>query len=138
MNEKEKKYVSIEPQKKAVTVAQWLIEKKARDVLALDVSKLSPWAETQVIATARGFRHAQALADALLERLGEERYEYLAMEGYKTGHWILVDCNDVVAHIFQEDPRGYFNLEGLWAGAPTLFKQAPEPVKNDEDDEDDE
>jgi ribosome-associated protein len=136
MNEKEKKFVSTEPQKKAVTIAEWLVEKKARDILALDVSKLSPWAETQVIATARGFRHAQALADAMLERLGEARFEYMGMEGYKTGHWILLDCNDVVVHIFQEDPRGYFNLEGLWAGAPTLYKQEPEPMKpDDEDDE---
>ena len=134
MNEKEKKFVTVDPKEKAEQIASWLIEKKARDVLALDVSALSPWAETQIMATARGFRHAQALADWLLDRLGEARYEYMSMEGYKNAQWILVDCNDVVAHIFQETQRGYFNLEGLWAGAPVLFEQEAEALKPDDGD----
>jgi len=133
MNGKEKKFAEAESSEKAVRVATWLTEKKAIDVVAFDVRELSPMAETHVVATARGFRHAQALADELLERLGEERYEYLGMEGYKAGQWILVDCNDVIAHIFQRDNRAYFNLEGLWAGTPVLFRQEPEPLVDDDD-----
>lgn len=137
MNEKVKKFTVLEPQEKAVAVAGWLVDKKALDVLALDAKAMSPMAETHVVATARGHRHAQALADEILERLGEARYEYLGMEGFKAGQWILVDCNDVVVHIFQSNNRQYVNLEGLWFGSPVLFRQEAEPAPQGSQDDDD-
>jgi len=126
--QKEKKFVEIDTIEKAVAIATWLTEKKAADVLALDVRGVCVLSEAQVLATARGLRHTQALADHLLERLGSERFEFLGMEGYKAGLWILMDCNDVVVHIFQEENRSYFNLEGLWTGSPIVFQQAAAPV----------
>jgi ribosome-associated protein len=55
-----------------------------------------------------------------MQFFGEHGYELLGMEGYQVGTWILVDGNDVVIHIFQEQARFFYHLEGLWAGAPQI------------------
>lgn len=100
---------------KLKVVAEWLDEKKGRDIVAMDVTGLCSIAEGLLVVTAGSIKHAQALADYVLDRSGEEGIEYLGMEGYKSGGWILVDLNDVLLHIFQQDNRGFYNLEGLWA-----------------------
>ncbi len=101
-------------------VAQWLHDKKALDITALDVAGLCSVAEGLVLATARNVRQAQALADHVLKTAGESGISYLGMEGYRTGTWVLLDLNDVLVHIFQEDSRRFYNLEGLWADAAAL------------------
>lgn len=100
---------------KVKVVAGWLQEKKAMDIRALDIQGLSPITETLVIATATSVRHAQGLANHVLDKVSEEKLEYLGMEGFQQGAWILLDLNDVLAHIFQEDNRGFYNIEGLWS-----------------------
>jgi ribosome-associated protein len=105
---------------KAEAVVRWLEEKKAKDIVALDVQALNSLTEGVIIASASTIRHAQALADGLLQYFGEQGYEYLGMEGYQVGSWILIDGNDVVIHIFQEQARGFYHLESLWTGAPRL------------------
>lgn len=100
---------------KAKVVAGWLRDKKAIDVRAIDVRGLSPITEAFVVATATSVRHAQGLANHLLDRIAEEKLEYLGMEGFPQGAWILVDLNDVLVHIFQADNRGFYNIEGLWS-----------------------
>ncbi|MEW5773101.1 MAG: ribosome silencing factor, partial [Thermodesulfobacteriota bacterium] len=99
------------------SVAVWLHAKKALDIVALDVAGLCSVAEGLVLATARNVRQAQALADHVLKTAGEEGISYLGMEGYRAGGWVLLDLNDVLVHIFQEDTRRFYNLEGLWADA---------------------
>jgi len=100
---------------KAVLVAGWLLEKKAREVLALDVADINPICEAMVVASAANVRQAKALADHVLERCAEEGISYLGMEGYRLGQWVLLDLNDVTVHIFQEEVRPFYNLEGLWS-----------------------
>ena len=68
-----------------------------------------------VIATATSVRHAQSLADGISALCHEKKYEYLRMDGYTNGQWLLVDCNDVVVNIFQEATREMYNLEALWS-----------------------
>ncbi len=105
---------------KAVLVASWLHDKKARDVVALDVAPFSPICEAMVVASAANVRQAKALADHVLERCGEEGLSYLGMEGYRLGQWVLLDLNDVLVHIFQEDLRPFYNIEGLWSEGQTI------------------
>jgi len=109
-------------------IALWLHEKKAGDVKALDVGGLSSITEGLVLATAHGVRHAKALADHVLEKSSECDLDYLGMEGYRTGIWVLLDLNDVLVHIFQEDAREFYNLEGLWSEAEPLPLSFPSPV----------
>ncbi len=118
ITQKSKSALSV--QEKTASILNWISEKKGRDMLALDVSGLASFAETLIIVTATSVRQAQALADDVLERCKQEAIEFLHMEGYNSGQWILLDLNDVVVNIFQSDARELFNLEGLWSGARIL------------------
>lgn len=100
---------------KAAAIVGWLEEKKARDIVALDVSRICSVTEVIVVVTAGNPRHAKALADTLRERCKESGFTHLGMEGYVSGQWILVDINDVVVHIFQQDLRSLYDIEGLWS-----------------------
>ena len=102
-------------------VAEWLLEKKAGKLLALDLSKQSAPVEAVIIVSATSVRHAQGLADYVLQNCKERRYEYLSMEGYATGSWILLDLNDLVVHIFQSENRELFRLDDLWPSARVLM-----------------
>ncbi|KUJ96235.1 MAG: ribosome-associated protein [Desulfonauticus sp.] len=95
-------------------IGSWLEEKKGEDLLLLDVSKLSNVFEGVILATASNARHAKGLADYILEKVKEENWELLGLEGYQGGEWILLDLNDVIVHIFLEDIREFYNLEGFW------------------------
>ncbi|WP_027185196.1 ribosome silencing factor [Desulfovibrio inopinatus] len=100
---------------KAKIVASWLDEKKATDIVVLDVAGLCSIAEAMVIASAANLRQAKSLADDILKRCGEEGISFLGMEGYKNSQWILVDLNDVLVHVFLEEARSFYNIEGLWS-----------------------
>ena len=110
---------SLSTRDKAILVASWLLEKKAKDVLALDVETINPVCEAIVVASAANVRQAKALADHVLARCGEEGLSYRGMEGYRLAQWVLVDLNDVMIHIFLDELRSFYNIEGLWSeGTP--------------------
>lgn len=115
MEQKAKKFIEIDTVAKAQKVAGWLEDKQATDIIGIDVHKVCPIAEIVMVVTAKGVRHSQSLADHVLSMLAEEKIEYLGMEGYKSGDWILLDLNDIIVHIFQEDNRSFYNIEGLWS-----------------------
>lgn len=110
---------------KARMVAGWLAEKKARNILALDVASINPVCEAMVVASAVSARQAKALADHVLEQCGTHGFSYLGMEGYRHGQWVLLDLNDVMVHIFQEDLRPFYNIEGLWSEGQRIALSAP-------------
>lgn len=91
-----------------------LMEHKAFDVLPIDVSIYSSAFEGIIVASSMGNRHSRALADHVLEKIKENSMEYLGMEGYQEGEWILLDLNDIIIHIFIEETRKFYNLEGFW------------------------
>ena len=131
ITQKSKSALSV--QEKTACILNWISEKKGRDMLALDVSGLASFAETLIIVTATSVRQAQALADDVLERCRQDAIEFLHMEGYHSGQWILLDLNDVVVNIFQSDARELFNLEGLWSGARILDDRRNTSVMESED-----
>lgn len=110
-----KAQTNVSVQDKAVLVAGWLLDKKAKDVLALDVAAINPICEVMVVASAANVRQAKALADYVLEQCSEVGFSYLGMEGYRVGQWVLLDLNDVMVHIFLEEIRPFYNIEGLWS-----------------------
>ena len=105
---------------KVDSIVNWLEDKKAKDIIALDISKENNLSDAVVIATATSVRHGQGLAEHVLKSAREQNYEYLRMEGNTVGQWILLDLNDVIVHIFQPDARSLFRLDDLWPSAPVL------------------
>jgi ribosome-associated protein len=103
---------------RAMLIAEAGLEKKAEDVLVLDVRGLSSYADYIVVMTADSDRQAGAIADAVDDRLSAEGATKVGVEGYESGRWVLVDYGDVVAHVFNREARGFYDLEGLWADAP--------------------
>ncbi|GEJ59480.1 ribosome silencing factor [Anaeromyxobacter diazotrophicus] len=109
---------------RALEIAQAGLDKKAEDVLVLDVRGLTSYADYFVLMTADSDRQAGAIADGVDERLKAQGATKVGVEGYESGRWILVDYGDVVAHVFSREARGFYDLEGLWADAPRFQVQS--------------
>ncbi len=101
-------------------IAAWLNDKKAKDIVAMDVRGLSSVTEGMILATANSARQAKALCEWILGQGKELGKVALGVEGKDSGEWILVDFNDVVVHIFQKDVRETYNIEGLFTGVPRI------------------
>jgi len=114
---------------KSQLLAALLDEKQGEEIVVLDVTGICPIAEHIIVVSARGQRHAQSLADAALHLAKEKNFISFGMEGYDTGAWILVDLNDIIVHVFQEDIRKFYNIEGLWSEGKRL--PAPAGVRAD-------
>lgn len=120
MLNKEKKFKVMPSDEKARLVAGWLDEKQGMDVVIMDVANISSVTDMTMVVSARGAKHAKALADFVLDMAAKEKIEFLTMEGHQTGEWILLDLNDVLVHIFQEELREFYNIEGMWTEAPRI------------------
>lgn len=107
---------------KTADIVNWLEEKKGTDIVALDISQMNAVSEAIIIVSATNVPHAQTLADWIMEKLGEKKWEFLGLEGYNYGCWILLDCNEVLLHIFQKEYRDFYNLEGLWKEATSMLE----------------
>ncbi|HZZ86221.1 MAG TPA: ribosome silencing factor [Anaeromyxobacteraceae bacterium] len=102
----------------ALSIAQAGLDKKAQEVLLLDVRGLTSYADWFVVMTADSERQAGAIADAVDEKLKAAGQSKVGSEGYSGGRWVLIDYGDVVAHVFSREARQFYDLEGLWADAP--------------------
>ena len=122
----EKKYSTVSSQEKVAKIIEWLEDKKAKDVVVLDLEGENAFTDAVVIATAKSERQGKALAEEISMRAKKENYEHMRVEGKDNAQWILIDLNDVVVNIFQDEVRDTFNLEGLWADAKVLYKSEAE------------
>lgn len=120
MNEPQKKYSDLEIKAKVLQIAGWLTDKKAKDLVIVDLRGKESYADGIIIASATSSRHAQGLAEHVRFLAKQEKIEFLHDEGFQTGQWILLDLNDVLVNIFQGGVRELYNLEGLWADAPRI------------------
>ena len=93
------------------------LEKKAADLLVLNLSEISSFADYFVLCTASSERQSQAIADAIEERLTSLRRSPVSVEGRMSGRWILMDFGEVVFHVFLEEARRFYALERLWGDA---------------------
>jgi len=120
-----KKPLPLSTGKKVEALSVWLHTHKALQLVSLHMAGRNAWTEALIIVSASSVRHAQSLADGMLAWCKEQKLEFLSMEGYQAGQWILVDLNDVVVNIFQVPTRELYRLESLWA-------ERPEPVSPQE------
>jgi len=101
-------------QEVAILAARAALEKKAEDLVILDVRGICSFADYFVIMSGRSTRHVQGLADAVDKALRDKKLKSTNTEGLQEGMWILLDYDDVVVHIFYHETRSFYNLEGLW------------------------
>jgi ribosome-associated protein len=101
----------------AILVATAALEKKAIGIELLDVAGKIDYADFIVVMTGRSDRHVQALAQGIEEELRKKGKRPLSVEGVPSARWVLMDLGDVVVHVFQEDARGMYDIEGLWTDA---------------------
>lgn len=103
-----------ESKKMTKIVIEALEDKKADNIRILDISEISPLADYFIIASGTNRNQVQALSDNVEESLGKAGYKSGKVEGYNSANWILLDFRDIVVHIFDEENRGFYNLERLW------------------------
>jgi len=110
-------------------IARALDEKVATNVLILDVRGLTPIADFLVLATASSPPHMRALGDAAAEEVEAAGAPLHHIEGREDSSWVLLDCVDVIVHIFREQSRKYYDIERLWADSKKVPWKAPKPRK---------
>lgn len=93
---------------------------KAQNIIVLDVQPLSSVADRFLICSGSSDRHVKAIADAVRDDLIQEGEKPTAVEGYNQGKWVLIDCIDLILHIFDDETRNFYNLEHLWHQAPRV------------------
>lgn len=113
---------------RALLCAQAALDKKAYDLVILEVTALTSFADYFVICTGRSDIQVQSICRAIEEAVAKTGVKPLAIEGFTHGQWVLVDFGDVVVHIFYETVREFYNLEKLWVQAPRCV--LPEPYSS--------
>lgn len=98
----------------ALDMAQHLFDKRAQNILALDVSNLTVLTDVMLICSGRSSIQVKALCEELEKRSAELGVCPRRKEGVPEGRWIVLDYESVIVHIFHEQERGYYNLERLW------------------------
>ena len=107
-------------QHKAISAAQAALEKKASDVIILEVSELTSVADYFIIASGESERQVKAIAQNIEDRISTLYQGTPQIEGAGTSTWILLDFGDMIIHIFKTDIREYYGLEKMWSDAPQV------------------
>jgi len=107
-------------QRTAVAAARAALEKKAEDVVVLDLRGVSGYTDFLVIGSGTSDRQLEAITDGVEKELTAHGHRVIGSEGQSGGRWVLLDFGDVVVHVFHADERTHYDLEGLWADAPRI------------------
>jgi ribosome-associated protein len=107
-------------EEKAALTSRIAADKKAMDVVVLDMRDASSITDYFLICSGGSERQVQAIADAIDEQLALSGTVTLGVEGYREGRWILMDYGDVIVHVFSQETRDFYDLERLWANAPKV------------------
>ena len=95
-------------------------DKKAVDLVVLDLRKASGFTDFFVIASGTNTRQVRAIADSVMEALAEEGVKPAHVEGYDRSEWILLDYFDFIVHVFAPETRVFYGLERLWGSAERI------------------
>ena len=111
----------ISPEQMAAAIAELAADRKAVDIVQLDLRGMIGYADYFVICTGRSDRQTKAIHDAIHQGMKSEHSLLPSrVEGLTEARWILIDYLDVVVHIFTPETREYYRLEQLWGEAPSL------------------
>jgi len=96
-------------------------DRKANSIVAIDIREISTLADYFVIMSGSSEIQIRAIAGAIRETLRHENVRTIGSEGSVTGHWLVLDYGDVIVHVFHDETRLFYDLEGLWGDAPRVF-----------------
>ena len=105
----------------ALLAARAAEDKKASDVLVMEMRDLTPVTDYFVLASGRTPIQVRAISDHVEEEASRRGARLLHREGYERGRWVLLDYGDVVVHLFCEEERRFYALERLWGDAPVVY-----------------
>lgn len=94
--------------------------KKAKDIKAYDVQGMTTIADSFVICTATSEPQLKAIVSSIREGMKEIAVAPLRMEGALSGGWFLIDYGEIIVHVFREQPRDFYDLDGMWGDAPEI------------------
>ncbi len=94
-----------------------LSERKAEDVMVLDVRGLTSYTDAFIIASGRSTRQVSSIGQHIDTEMKKKGVKAFSVDGLEEGRWVLLDYGDVIIHVFYEEVRRFYNLEGLWADA---------------------
>lgn len=101
-------------------VVKAMDDKKAANIVALDLRGVSLIADYFVICHGNSDVQVQAIATEIRKRADEAKATIRGIEGVDTARWVLIDLGDVVVHVFHRDDREYYNIERLWSDAKVV------------------
>lgn len=110
---------------KALLASRFALEKKACDLVLIEVREHTSIADYFIICSGRSDRQVQSIAQGIAENLKQAGHSPLSIEGAGRGHWVLMDFSDVIVHVFYQPLREFYDLDGLWGHAPRM--ELPEP-----------
>ena len=97
-------------------------DKKASDIVLLELNGLTTLTDYFVIASGGSERQLQAIADGIAEGLRDEGHRPIGREGGSSAHWLLLDYGSVIVHVMAQPEREYYGLEKLWSEAPLILR----------------
>ena len=103
-------------------IVDLIVGKLGEDVLLLDIRPVSDMADYFVICSGTSERQLQAIHEAIRTKLHELSIRLLRGQGTSASGWVLMDCGNVIVHIFSPPTRHYYNLEQLWKDAKTVVR----------------
>ena len=104
----------------AIFIAQAAKEKKAEEVLVLEVGDLTSIADFFIFGSGESERQVRSLATYIEKEMAMRYHTHPSIEGKETANWILLDYGDIIVHIFRSDIRQYYALEKMWADASQI------------------
>ncbi len=105
--------------------------KKALDIVVMDLRGKTAITDYFILCSGRSSRQVMAIADHIQTEMRDNRIRPLGVEGAGSGHWILLDYDNVVIHVFYDPIRRFYNLEGLWVDVPRIQVASPQIEMND-------
>lgn len=97
------------------------LERKALNLVVLDISRLTSIADAFIICSGRSNRQVAAIAEFIHFELKKQGIKPLSIEGIQAGHWVVLDYGHVIIHVFHQPVRKFYDLEGLWIDAEKIF-----------------
>jgi ribosome-associated protein len=110
---------------RALLCATAALDKKGLEPTLLDLTQEDSYTDYLLIVSAQSDRQVRAIADNVIEALGETSVVPLGVEGRREGRWALVDFGDVVVHVFYHPLREFYDIEGMWVDARKVPLQVP-------------